>query len=80
MNTIRFKAFVGSDGILKLDVPTDVRESELDVLVVMQPLETEAVDKNGWPIGFFERLDSIEADDMIERGEQLPFEVRDEIE
>jgi hypothetical protein len=80
METIKLKTHVGSDGILKLELPTGVTNRELEVVVVMQPLEEEEVDELGWPIGFFDRTYGALADDPIERGPDLPLEKRDEIE
>jgi len=82
MNTIRLQQYVGDDGILKLEVPAGITQRTLDVLVVLHPLATTPVelDERGWPVGFFERLDSIEADDVVERGAQPPLDVRDEME
>jgi hypothetical protein len=47
METIKFKAHIGRDGLLKLDLPTGVTNRELEVVVVMQPLEAEEVDELG---------------------------------
>jgi hypothetical protein len=80
METIKLKAHVGSDGLLKLKLPTGVTNRELEVVVVMQPLEEEEVDELGWPIGFFDRTYGALADDPIERPPQPPLEKRDEIE
>jgi hypothetical protein len=79
METIKLKTHIGSDGVLKLELPTKLTNRELEVLVVMQPLDEE-VDELGWPIGFFERTYGALADDPIERPPQPPLEVRDEIE
>ncbi len=80
MEAIKVKTHVGSDGILKLEVPVAVSDREVEVIVVLQPLETEAVDALGWPIGYFEETYGSLADDPIERGPQGEHEVRDEIE
>ncbi len=68
METIKVKTHVGDDGILRLEVPTGLSNRELEVLVVLQPLQIEAVDEMGWPIGFFDRTYGALADDPIERG------------
>jgi hypothetical protein len=66
METIKVKTHVGTDGILKLEVPVGVSNMDLEVLVVVQPLETNAVDDPGWPIGYFEKTYGSLADDPIE--------------
>jgi hypothetical protein len=78
METIKLKAYVGSDGILKLEVPVNVKDTDLEVVVVMQPSET-LVDDLGWPAGFFEETYGSLADDPIERPPQGEYEVRDEM-
>jgi hypothetical protein len=67
MDSLKLKTHVGSDGILKLELQTGVANRDLEVLVVMQPLETQPVDDLGWPLGFFERTYGALADDPIER-------------
>lgn len=80
METMKLRARVGDDGLLRLELPTHVTNQELEVLVVMQPLRDEPVDEYGWPIGFFERTYGALADDPIERPPELPSDVRDEVE
>jgi hypothetical protein len=78
METIKLKTHVGSDGILKLEVPVNVRDADLEIVVVMQPSETP-VNELGWPVGFFEETYGSLADDPIERPSQGEYEVRDEV-
>lgn len=80
METFKIRTHVGSDGILKFEMPVGVLNTDWEVVVVAQPLATQEVDELGWPIGFFERTYGALADDPIERGEELPPDVRDEIE
>ena len=53
---------------------------EVEVVLVMQDAEPQAVDANGWPTGFFNRTYGALADDPIERPPQLPLEEREHIE
>ena len=80
METFKIKTHVGSDGILKLEVPVGVLDTDLEVLLVTQRIETEALDAMGYPIGYFDETYGSLADDPIERGEDLPPDIRDEIE
>ncbi|HEX2623336.1 MAG TPA: hypothetical protein VHL11_24415 [Phototrophicaceae bacterium] len=85
METLKVKAHIGADGVLKLEIPTGLADREVDVVVVMQTtdapaMDTSAMDENGWPIGFFDRTYGALADDPIERPPQLPLEARDPIE
>ncbi|MBI5666427.1 MAG: hypothetical protein HZC41_00345 [Chloroflexi bacterium] len=70
MEAIKVKTHVGEDSILRLELPTGMSNRELEVLVVLQPLKTEAVDELGWPIGFFDRTYGALAGDPIERSLQ----------
>ena len=45
MQTITLREKVGADGVLHLKVPTSARESEVEVVVVFQPIEE--TNKNG---------------------------------
>ncbi len=72
MQTIKLDTRVGEDGILKLEVPLDISDSDLEVLIVVQRKE-----KHGWPPGYFERTAGSLADDPIERPPQGEYEKRD---
>jgi len=81
MEGIKIETYVGSDGILKLEIPVQFKDQRLEVFLIMQPLkEPEAVDKRGWPPGFIESTAGSLADDPIEREPQGEYEVRDELE
>lgn len=80
METLKVKAHIGEDGLLKLEVPTGLSAREVEVVLVMQSVEPQTVDVNGWPKGFFERTYGALADDPMERPPQLPLEERDPIE
>ena len=49
MVSIQVKAKVGPDGVLRLQVPTNFRDVEVDACLVLNP-STSIV----WPPGFFE--------------------------
>lgn len=76
METFKFKTHVGSDGILKLEVPVGIRDADCEVVIVFteQPKTT----KDDWA-AFIEATYGSLADDPIERGDQGTPEVRDEI-
>ena len=58
MVSIHLKTHVGADGTVNLTVPTEFRETDLDVLVVLKPVEDSGQGSPGsttdWPAGFFE--------------------------
>jgi hypothetical protein len=62
------------DGRLNLSVDVDVADAEVDVVVTVTPVTTGAVDENGWPIGFFDRVAGSMPD--LRRGSQGEFEER----
>lgn len=80
METIKLQARIGEDGVLKLEVPTGLPARDVEVVLVLQETSPQAVDANGWPVGFFDRTYGALADDPIERPLQLPLEERDLIE
>ncbi len=53
METITLHSHVGADGLLKLQVPVHLTNTELEVVLVVQPLA--AAEAHGWPPGFFEQ-------------------------
>jgi hypothetical protein len=92
MKTIETRAHIGADGMLHLNLPVDLPESEVEVLVVLQSLpenghaqngaksqSEDEVPARGWPPGFFEQTFGAFADEPLERPEQGEYEVRDEL-
>lgn len=69
--SVQVKAIVGADGVLRLEVPTAFRDTEVDACVVIQPSETDA-----WPTDFFETTAGKWMGEL-ERGEQGTAEQRD---
>jgi hypothetical protein len=65
MQTIKLDAKVGEDGILKLELPVDVANVDVEVVVVIQSKA-----KRAWPPGYFERTAGSLADNPIERPPQ----------
>ncbi len=83
MTSIGLKTRVGTDGILRLEIPLETREAELEVLVVVQPLEgavrDEAADRDDWPSYFLEEIAGGWQGDTLVRPEQGEYEIRDEL-
>lgn len=65
MQTIKLDTRVGHDGILKLEVPLDVVDADIEVLVVVHRRE-----KRTWPAGYFERTAGSLSDDPMTRPDQ----------
>ena len=58
METVKLRSHVGSDGMLKLEIPVNVRDADLDVVVKIEiaasGLPAKTPEELGWPPGFFE--------------------------
>jgi len=83
MHSIRIRSHVGPDGILKLELPAGVANSELDVVVVMNPVKEAhdgLPDTLGWPSGFFEFTAGQWAGERLVREPQGEYEVRKPLE
>ncbi len=74
MQTIKLETHVGQDGILKLELPLEMSNTDLEVLLVVQRKE-----KRRWPPGYFERTAGSLAEDPIERPAQGNYEERDSL-
>ncbi len=72
MQTIKLDSYVGKDGILKLEVPLAITNTDLEVVVVVQPKP-----QREWPVGYFDETAGSLADDPLERPDQGVFEERD---
>lgn len=72
MQTIQVETHVGADGILKLALPLDIADTDLEVLVVVQPKA-----RRSWPPGYFEQTAGSLTDDPIARPSQGTYEERD---
>jgi len=70
METIKFKTHVGQDGILKLKMPTEIANRDVEITVTLTTLEPQSTDANGWPVGYFDSTYGSLADNPIERGDQ----------
>ena len=55
METITLHTRVGSDGLLKLQVPVKLTNTELEVVLIVQPVGTTG-QEHGWPPEFFKEV------------------------
>lgn len=81
MQSIKLHSRVGSDGILHLDIPLDLRDKDIEVMVIFQPVETSTQVKNpqdlGWMPGFFEEVIGGWVGEPLVRPEQEEYETRE---
>lgn len=76
MQSLTLHTRVGKDGILKLEMPSDVRDTELEIVLIFNPVSETAA---GWPPGFFEQtFGSIP--DFPDRAPQGEYEIRNSLE
>ncbi|MEZ4672537.1 MAG: hypothetical protein R3E39_31940 [Anaerolineae bacterium] len=79
MQTVTLKTRTGKDGIVRLEIPTDKADSELEIVLVMQAVEDETLDAMGYPVGYFDETYGMFADNPIERNQPLHPDLRDEL-
>lgn len=81
VKTIATKVKIGSDGILNLKIPTDIKE-EVEVLIVLQPqaLKPDESSKEKWPADFIEKTYGCLKEDPIFRHPQGEYPVREDLE
>ena len=80
MQTITLKARADGDGVVKLEIPTDLANRDVEIVLVMQPLDGEPLDEMGYPIGYFEETYGMFEDEPLERNQPPHPDVRDELE
>ena len=45
MRSIKVRSHVGADGMLHLNIPLDLTDRDVEVMIIYQPLETESKTK-----------------------------------
>ncbi len=79
METITLHSRVGADGLLKLQVPVKATNTELEVVLIVQPV-APAGQEHGWPPGFFEEVAGGWKGELLAREDQGQYEVREDLE
>ena len=75
MVTIPIRTRLEPDGTLELRVPTGLPESDVEVVIVVQPAKADS----SWPPGFFEETYGAFAETPLERPDQGAWEVRENL-
>ena len=79
MSTIHTRTHIGTDGILRLQLPVDVANADVDVTVVVEPSKKpKAMSREEWLRFIRDTAGSID-DPTFVRHEQGTFEIRDEL-
>lgn len=84
MKSMQLTSRVGKDGILKIQMPVDITDQEVDVVVVVQPRlkfepGVDMLEARGWPPGFFEKTAGAWQGDPLTRPPQGKYEIRGEL-
>ena len=75
MTSFSLKTRVKPDGTLQVVVSTGLPESDVDVLLVVRPINVGSGETvNSWPDEFFEHTYGCLAEDPLVRAAQLPQE------
>jgi hypothetical protein len=83
MTSIQLQSHVGRDGILKLEVPVDVTDVDLNVKVIIEPIAPatpKTPEDLGWPPGFLEQTSGAWQGEPLVRAPQGEYEIRNELE
>ena len=80
MQTLTMRARSGKDGIVRLEIPTDKADHNVEIVVVIQAIEDEPVDAMGYPLGYFEEAYGSFSDNPIERNQPPLPDLRDAFE
>ena len=85
METRKLRTKVDEDGMLKIQLPPEIANQELDVVIVFQSAEVSSKapktpEELGYSRRFLEEVIGSWEGEPLERPEQLPFEEREEIQ
>ncbi|RJP49506.1 MAG: hypothetical protein C4557_11190 [Anaerolineaceae bacterium] len=76
MQSLTLHTRVGKDGILKLEMPSDVRDTELEIVLIFSPVLERAAD---WTPDFFTEVIGGWQGEPLVREPQGQYETRDEL-
>lgn len=76
MDSIKIRSHVGKDGILHLDIPVEMPDTEIEVTVTIQRVTPQ---QRGWMPGFFEEVIGGWVGEPLERPEQGEYEIREQL-
>ena len=87
MESMKIKTHIGNDKILKVELPDEFANEELEIVIVFQRIAekslqsaTKTPEELGYSRRFLEEVIGSWEDEPIERPEQLHFEEREEIQ
>ena len=85
METRSLRTKVGEDGILKIQLPPEIANQELDIVIVFQtaegfPKSSKTPEDLGFSRNFLDEVIGSWEGEPLKRPEQLPLEEREEIQ
>ncbi len=78
MQSIKLHSHIGADGILHLELPVGMTDTEIEVTVTVKTVNS-VTKKKGWMPGFFEEVIGGWVGEPLERPEQGEFEIREQL-
>jgi hypothetical protein len=81
MQNIKLHSRVGSDGILHLEVPIEITDSEIEITIIVKPVysQTETTKKSNWSPRFFKQTAGAWEGGQLKREPQGEYESREEL-
>jgi hypothetical protein len=82
MQSVKLRSHVGKDGILKLEIPLNLVDTDLEIMVVFQPVTSTAPgpEDSGWPANFFEQTYGSFRTEPLIRESEGEYETREDLE
>ncbi|KYC40030.1 hypothetical protein WA1_29170 [Scytonema hofmannii PCC 7110] len=76
MQNIKLRSRVGKDGVLHLDIPVEMTDTEIEVTVTIHRVIPQ---QRGWMPGFFEEVIGGWVGEPLQRPEQGEYETREQL-
>jgi hypothetical protein len=77
MENIKIRSYVGQDGILHLDIPVEMANTEIEVTLTIQRVTPQQ--QRGWMTVFFEEVIGGWVGEPLTRPEQGEYETREQL-
>ncbi|MDZ4767597.1 MAG: hypothetical protein SGJ24_00575 [Chloroflexota bacterium] len=78
MVTLTLRVRADHAGVVKLEIPDQQPDTEVEIVLVMQSAFPQPVDAMGYPIGYFEQTYGSFADEPLTRDQPPPPDVVDD--
>ncbi|CAC5344003.1 MULTISPECIES: hypothetical protein [Planktothrix] len=78
MQSIQFKGRIGKDGILRVQMPAEFKDRDLEAIVIFQAA-SENLKHENWQPGFFEEVIGGWVGEPLVRENQGQYEIRENL-